>query len=111
MHVSMLKSLDVLVCDVKVHPSVDIAPKLVTLRFSDHRGLKPDDIKITDNTFDAPSTRSKRTGDEKKITIRPVHVEGCCYFVNPLLLSTGWSLLQTTASYERDYLPTSTSDN
>ena len=59
MYVSMLKSIELLVVDSNVLPFIRVYSWWVllqnwgTLRFSDHRGLRPGDVKIKDNTLDA----------------------------------------------------------
>ena len=88
---------------------MDSGPKLDTLRFSFHQGLRPQDVKITNNTFDANLTRSKTTGDDKNVISRPVHIENWCFILKPPWISIGRTLLQTTAPFARVFLfPTST---
>ena len=68
MFLLMLKALEMLVVDTKALPFISVyswwilLPNWGTLRFSDHRGLRPQDIKIMSNTLDATLSRSKTTG-------------------------------------------------
>ena len=75
-----------------------------TLRFSDHRGLKPTDITVKGNSLAARLTRSKTTGDDKDVAFRMVHIADCCFSSSPSWLSTGWSLLNSLADFPRDFL-------
>ena len=67
---------------IRVHSWWVLLPNWGTCVFSDHRGLRPGDVKIKDNTLDALLTRSKTTSDDKNVTSRPVHIESCCYLVS-----------------------------
>ena len=117
MFISMLKSLEACVSDTKSLPFIRIYSWWVllhnwcTLRFSDHRGLRPQDIKITNNTLDAVLSRSKTTGDDKNVTSCPVHVENCCFFLNPSWITIGWDILRSIAPFVRDYLLPTPTDN
>ena len=62
MFVSMRKALELLI----VESGYTLGGKnWGTLRFSDHRGLRPQDIKIKNNHLDAILSRSKTTGVTK----------------------------------------------
>ena len=63
-----------------------------TMRFSDHRGLKPRNVHVTGNTMSANLTRSKTTGD------RMVHMASCCFLVSPSLVRTGKALLKSSSA-------------
>ena len=75
-----------------------------TMRFSNHRGLKPSDVQVTGNTMAAKLTISKTTGDDKDVAFRMVHILSCCFLSAPSLLSTGWALLKSLADFPRYFL-------
>ena len=82
-----------------------------TMRFSDHRGLKPSDVQVTGNTMAAKLTRSKTTGDDKDVAFRMVHISSWCFLSAPSWLSTGWALLKSLADFPRDFLLPAPSSN
>ena len=70
-----------------------------TLRFSDHRGLIPDE------KFTTRLLRSKTIGSDKTVTSRNVVVVSqACFVKRSEWLSCGWALLKQHADYPRDYL-------
>ena len=75
MFVSMLKALEILAVETKALPFIRIYSWWIllqnwsALRLSDHRGLRPQDIKITNNTLDAILSRSKTTGGDKDVVV------------------------------------------
>ena len=76
-----------------------------TLRFDDHRGLHPTTgFSVSGNSLVAQLTRSKTIGPDRALTRRTVVVSEVCYVRKPDWLSRGWELLQSQASYPRDYL-------
>ena len=117
MMISMLTALEILEVDTKALPFVRLNAWWIllqnwgTLRFSDHRGLRPQDVRITNNTLDAKLSRSKTTGDDRNVYSRPVRVESCCFVLKPSWISTGWTLLHTTAPFERDNLLLTSAEN
>ena len=110
MLISMLTALEQLTIDDRALPYYRVYSWWVliqswgTLRFSDHRGLKPTDITVKGNSLAARLTRSKTTGDDKDVAFRMVHIADCCFFSSPSWLSTGWSLLNSLADFPRDFL-------
>ena len=76
-----------------------------TLRFSDHRGLVPDEkFDVKGNSLSTRLTRSKTIGSDKTVSSRSVVVSPTCYVKRADWLSTGWTLLKQHADYPRDYL-------
>ena len=82
-----------------------------TMRFGNHRGLKPSDVQVTGNTLAAKLTRSKTTGDVKDVAFRMVHISSCCFLSAPSCLSTGWALLKSLADFPKDFLLSAPSSN
>ena len=70
MFMSMLAALEELTVDDKALPYYRVYAWWIllqswgTMRFSDHRGLKPSDVQVTGNTMSAKLARSKTTGDD-----------------------------------------------
>ena len=110
MFMSMLAALEELTVDGKSLPYSRVFAWWIllqswgTMRFSDHRGLKPSDVQVTGNTMAAELTRSKTTGDDKDVAFRMVHISSCCYVVSPSWPSTGLTLLKSIADFPRDFL-------
>ena len=110
MFMSMLAALEELTVNNKALPYYRVYAWWIllqswgTMRFSDHRGLKPTDVQVTGNSMSAKLTRSKTTGDDKDVAFRMVHISSCCFLVFPSWLSTGWSLLKSLADFPRDFL-------
>ena len=75
-----------------------------TLRFSDHRGLLPDQITVNDRGLLAVLSRSKTVGSDKAIGSRPVVVLSVCFIREKDWLKVGWALLAEAANFKRDYL-------
>ena len=75
-----------------------------TLRFSDHRGSPPSEIKVSQIGFTARLLRSKTTGSDKQVLSRRVFISSSCYFTTPDWLKIGWDLLQSLAPFDRDCL-------
>ena len=100
MFMSMLAALEELTVNDKALPHYRVYAWWIllqswgTMRFSDHRGLKPTDVHVTGNSMSAKLTRSKTTGDDKDVAFRMVHIASCCFLVSPSWLSTGWFLLK-----------------
>ena len=76
-----------------------------TLRFDDHRGLHPTTgFSVSGNSLVAQLTRSKTIGPDRALTRRTLVVSEACYVRKLDWLSRGSELLQSQASYPRDYL-------
>ena len=107
---SMLAALEELTVDDKALPYYRVYGWWIllqswgTMRFSDHRGLKPSDVQVTDNTMSAKLTWLKTTGDDKDVAFRMVHISSCCNLVSPSWLRTGWTLLKSLADFPRNFL-------
>ena len=82
-----------------------------TLRFSGHRGLKPEDISVSDSGFSGSLTWSKTLGSDKKVVSRPLTVDKVCFVSHTHWLSQGWEVLRANAHFPRDnLLPAPTTD-
>ena len=82
----------------------------ITLRFSDHRGLLPEQITVSDRGLLAVLSRSRTLGSDKAIGSRPAVVHSVCSVWEKDWLEQGWALLSEAANFKRDYLlPMSTS--
>ena len=114
---SMLKALEQLVMSVsspvyfRIYAWWTCIQSWATLRFDDHRGINPRDIRIDSSSFSATLTRGKTIGEDKAIRSRPLIIDAECYLHSRSWISTGWNLLKETAGYERDYLLPSPSTN
>ena len=76
-----------------------------TLRFSDHRGVIPDEkFEVKGNSLTTRLTRSKTIGSDKTVSSRSVVVSPTCFVKRSEWLSCGWTLLKQQADYPRDYL-------
>ena len=76
-----------------------------TLRFSDHRGLVPDEkFEVKGNSLTTRLLRSKTIGSDKTVTSRNVVVSQRCFVKRSEWLFCGWALLKQHADYPRDYL-------
>ena len=110
MFMSMLAALEELTVNDKALPYYRVYAWWIllqswgTMRFSDHRGLKPTDVHVTGNSMTTKLTRSKTTGDDKDVAFRMVHIASCCFLISPSWLSTGWFLLKSLADFPRDFL-------
>ena len=82
---------------------VDSSAVMGTMRFSNHRGLKPSDVQVTGNTMAAKLTRSKTTGDVKDVAFRMVHISSCCLLSAPSWLSTGWALRKVSQTFQKTF--------
>ena len=77
-----------------------------TLRFADHRGLEPINIRFEARTLIAKLTRSKTLGSDKPVSSRIVVVDPEACFRNRTWTKDGWSLL-----HERNHLLPAPSGN
>ena len=82
-----------------------------TLRFDDHRGIKPEDVSFIGGSMSALLTRSKTLGSDRAVNSRRVYVNSCSSFQKREWLEEGWRVLRTAADHERDYLLTAPSTN
>ena len=104
------RPLEKVVTDVGVLPFLRVRawwvliPNWATLRFSDHIGIDPSTVRITDAGFSAVLARSKTIGADKSIGSRPLTIAACCYLSVLAWLQTGFTLLQHLAPFPRDYL-------
>ena len=75
-----------------------------TLRFDDHRGIIPAEVKVSNSGLHRKLTRSKVSGPDKKLNFRllVVHPSSCVHQKDWLV--AGWNLLEKEAPYWRDYL-------
>ena len=107
---SLLISLERLVVDPLVPPYMRLygwwlcVQHWGTLRFSDHRGISPSSVKIVDTEFSAVLSRSKTIGRDKKIQSRAVLIHRSAFLAIPDWVTQGSQLLQSMASFPRDYL-------
>ena len=76
------------------------------LRFNDHRGLSPSDIRVSASEFRSRFTRSK-----KKSLSKPVVVDSTCYVGEATQMIEGCKLLNRLTPHTRDYLITKPSTN
>ena len=114
---SMLKALEQLVMSVsspvyfRIYAWWTCIQSWATLRFDDHRGINPRDIRIDSSSFSATLTRGKTIGEDKAIRSRPLIIDAEFFLHSRSWISTGWNLLKETSGYERDYLLPSPSTN
>ena len=114
---SMLKALEQLVMSVsspvyfRIYAWWTCIQSWATLRFDDHRGINPRDIRIDSSSFSATLARGKTIGEDKAIRSRPLIIDAECYLHSRCWISTGWNFPKETAGYERDYLLLSPSMN
>ena len=68
-----------------------------SLRFSDHRGIRPSFVSIMGSSLTAQLTWSKTLGHDKPVRSRPLVVDLCCHLAEPLWMTTGWTLVVLSA--------------
>ena len=114
---SMLSGLEGLVCDptepiyLRIYAWWTLVANWATLRFSDHRGLKPEDITVSASGFSGSLTWFKTLGADKKVVSRPLTVDNGCFVSHAHWLTQGWEVLRSNADLPRDYLlPAPTTD-
>ena len=82
---TMLGGLESLVCDptepiyLHIFAWWILVANWATLRFSDRRGLKPEDISVSDSGFSCSLTWSKTLGSDNKVVSRPLTVDQVCF--------------------------------
>ena len=81
------------------------------LRFSDHRGLLPSDVKCSGGSLQTKLSRSKTLGADREVQSRLVYIDQACFIASPERLMQGWDLLTSIANFNRDYLVPSPSEN
>ena len=69
---------------------VDTCTVLRTLRFDDHRGMKPSDVSFNGRSMTSRVSRSKTIGSDPNVSSRMVFVHSCCYTFEGRLAS--WRL-------------------
>ena len=74
-----------------------------SLRFDDHRGLRPGDAHLTIRGLEAVLCRTKTTGPGKRVTSLPLVVGYGSYLRESSWLVTGWNLWQASAPFVRDF--------
>ena len=82
----------------------------MTLRFSDHRGLRPADVQFDSEGFVAEPTWSKTIGSDRALTMRLVVISKGAFVQKASWMSTGWQLLAEEAAFDRDCLLPSPTD-
>ena len=82
-----------------------------TLRFDDHRGLNPKDIKVDSSSFTALLTRSKTFREDPALHSRLLVIDAACYLQSKYWMLRGWRLLSASAPFERDFLLPALSTN
>ena len=75
-----------------------------TLRFSDHRGISPRDVKVDAAGLSAVLRRSKTIGAEKSVVSRPLVLDAACCVSRKDWLTAGWRTLQEAATFDREVL-------
>ena len=85
--------------------------RVVALRFSDHRGLLPSDVKCAGGSLQAKLSRSKTLGADREVQSRPAYIDQACFIASPGWIVQGWDLLTSMANFERDNLMPSPSEN
>ncbi len=73
------------------------------LRFDDHRGLPPANIVEHQDRYQLTFTRTKTTGTDKKVQLRPGVVSKSAYLRQEHWFLAGWRLWQSSAPHDRDY--------
>ncbi len=75
-----------------------------TLRFDDHRGIDIGDFRVTEDGVSFELSRSKTTGADKSVKLRPGFLSGQAYIREKGWFEEGWSLYRDMAPFQRDYL-------
>jgi len=73
------------------------------LRFDDHRGCGTGALHMSTRGLEGGLSRTKTTGQGKRVALRPVMISKCAYIAEPDWLSTGWVLWAQAAPDHRDY--------
>ena len=73
------------------------------LRFDDHRGAGPANLRLGPRGLEGRLERTKTTGPDKKVAVRPMLVTHGAYVADPSWLARGWALWQQLAPEPRDY--------
>ena len=81
------------------------------MRFSDHRGLLPSDVKCSGGSLQTKLSPSKTLGADREVQSRLVYIDQACFIALPERLMQGWDLLTSIANFKRDYLLPSPSEN
>ena len=75
-----------------------------TLRFSDHRGIRPENVELQNNRLVATLTRSKTLGSDRNLMSKRLVVDSCCFVRCSNWMRAGWEQLTSMANFPRDYL-------
>ncbi len=75
-----------------------------TMRFDDHRGVIPSEIRDTGDGWNFDLRRTKTTGPGKQVSIRPCHLASGAYFRSREWFAVGLRLWETAAPFERDFM-------
>ena len=84
---------------------VDHRTVLGTLRFDDHRGIKPSDVTltVTGRSMTSRLGRSKTIGLDRNVSSHMVYVHPCCYMSKSGWILEGWAVLKTAADCGGEY--------
>ena len=88
----------------RIHSCWILVQTWCTLRFSDHRGISPREVKVDASGLAAVLRRSKTIGTDKSVVSRPLVLDSSCFVKERIWLVTGWKVLQEAASFERDFM-------
>ena len=69
-----------------------------TLRFDDHRGVKPQDVSFVEGSLLARLTRSKTLGPDRSVGSRQIFINASCFIERKEWLHEGWRVLCTAAT-------------
>ncbi len=75
-----------------------------SLRFDDHRGLAPDGIGETEDHYTLIFERTKTTGADKGVSLRPGVVSKGAWLKEQGWFRAGWLLWSSAAPFNRDYM-------
>ena len=73
-----------------------------SLRFDDHRGLVPSEMRLVNGALRAILTRTKTTGHDKSVEAVPVHIAKEAYLNHPDWLTVGFKLWEAIPG-DRDF--------
>ena len=117
MYVSMLQGLEELVCNQRALPYFRLYGWWIllqnwgTLRFGDHRGILPSEIRVDSAGLSATLTRSKTIGPDKATQARAIMIDSSCWIAKPEWIHEGWATMGKIADFPRDYLLPAPSTN
>ena len=91
---SMLKALEQLIMSdsspvyFRIYAWWTCVQSWATLRFDDHRGINPRDIRIDCSSCTATLTRGKKIGEDKAVQSRPLIIDAECFLHSRSWIST-----------------------